>query len=67
METAEIIMIPKPGKNFGEVESHRTMSLLTIMSKLLEKLILKCLKPITGEKHLVPMHQFGFRKKITQQ
>jgi hypothetical protein len=32
------------------------------MSKLFENLILKRLKPIIAEKHLVPTHQFGFRK-----
>jgi hypothetical protein len=32
------------------------------MSKLFEKLILKHLKPIISEKHLVSTHQFGFRK-----
>jgi hypothetical protein len=37
---AEIIMIPKPGKNLSKVESHRPISLLPIMSKLFEKLIL---------------------------
>jgi hypothetical protein len=61
-KTAEVIMIPKPGKNLSEVESCRSTSLLPIMSKLFEKLILKHLKPIIAEKHLVPTHQFGFRK-----
>jgi hypothetical protein len=56
-------MIPKPGKNLSEVESYRPISLLPIISKLFEKLILKRLKPITADKHLVPTHQFGFRKK----
>jgi hypothetical protein len=56
-------MIPKPGKNLSEVESYRPISLLLITSKLFEKLILKRLKPIIAEKHLVPKHQFGFRKK----
>jgi predicted metallopeptidase len=55
-------MIPKSGKKFSEVESYRPISLLQIMSKLFEKLILKRLKPIIAEKHLVPTHQFGFRK-----
>jgi hypothetical protein len=32
------------------------------MSKLFEKLILKHLKPITEDKHLVTIHQFDFRK-----
>jgi hypothetical protein len=66
-KTAEAIMIPKSGKNLSEVESYRPISLLLIMSKIYEKLILKSLKHIIQEEHLVPMHQFGFRKKITQQ
>jgi hypothetical protein len=61
-KTAEVIMIPKSGKNLSEVESYRPIALLPIMSKLFEKLILKRLKPIIAEKHLVPTHQFGFRK-----
>jgi hypothetical protein len=61
-KTAEVITILKPGKNLSEVESYRPISLLPIMSKLFEKLILKHLKPIIAEKHLVPTHQFGFRK-----
>jgi hypothetical protein len=55
-------MIPKPGKNLSEVESYRPISLLPIMAELFEKWILKHLKPIAEEKHLVPTHQFGFRK-----
>jgi hypothetical protein len=62
-KTANVIMILKPGKNLSEVESYRPISLLPIISKLFEKLILKRLKPIIAETHLVPTHQFGFRKK----
>jgi hypothetical protein len=54
-------MIPKPGKNLSEIESYRQISLLPIMSKLFQKLILKRLKPIINEKHLVSTHQFGFK------
>jgi hypothetical protein len=61
-KTAEVIMIPKPGKNLSEMESYRPISLLPIMSKLFEKLIPKRLKPIIADKHLVPKHQFAFRK-----
>jgi hypothetical protein len=61
-KTAELIMIPKPSMNLSEVESYRPISLLPITSKLFENLILKRLKPIIADKHLVPMHQFGFRK-----
>jgi hypothetical protein len=56
-------MIPKPGKNLCEEKTYGPISLLPIMSKLFEILILKCLKPIIGEKHLVPTHQFGLRRK----
>ena len=57
----EIIMIPKPGKDHRKVESYRPIALLSIMSKLLEKLILKCLKKIIEKYYLVPTDQFGFR------
>jgi hypothetical protein len=62
-KAVEVIMIPKPGKNLSEVESYRPISLLLMMLKLFEKLILKHLKPIIAEKHLVPMHQFWFQAK----
>jgi hypothetical protein len=61
-KTAEVIMIPKPGKNLSEVESYRPISLLPIVSKLCEKLILKHLKPIIADKHLLRTHQFGLRQ-----
>jgi hypothetical protein len=61
-KTAEVIMIPKPGRNLSEEESYWPISLLPIMSKLFEKLILKHLKPIIEEKYLMSLHQFGFRK-----
>jgi hypothetical protein len=58
---AEIVMIPKPGKPPHETTSYRSISLLPIMSKLFEKLLLKRLKPIIEERNLIPDHQFGFR------
>jgi hypothetical protein len=54
-------MILKPGKNLIEVESYLPISLLLIMSKLFEELILKRLKPIINEKRLVSTHQFELR------
>ena len=60
---AEMIMIAKPGKATTEVKSYRPISLLPIMSKLFEKLLLKRLKPMMEEKKLLPNHQFGFREK----
>jgi hypothetical protein len=60
---AEVIMIPKPGKQLNEVTSYRPISLLPVVSKLFEKLVLKRLKIIIERKDIIPMHQFGFREK----
>ena len=38
-KVAEIIMIPKPGKSMNDVKSYRPISLLPIISKLLEIII----------------------------
>lgn len=53
--------MPKQGKPATDVTSYRPISLLPILSKLFEKLLLKRLKPILDEKHIIPTHQFGFR------
>lgn len=62
-KTAQIIMILKPGKPPTEITSYRPISLLPILSKILEKLILNRLMPILDEQELLPKHQFGFRKQ----
>ena len=49
---AEVIMILKPGKPPQDRTSYRPISLLTVMSKLFEKLLLKRLKPIIDKKRL---------------
>ena len=58
---AEVIMMPKPGKPATEVVSYRPITLLPLLSKLFEKLILERLKPILDEKQIIQTHQFGFR------
>ena len=60
---AEVIMIHKPGKPSNEITSYRPISLLPIVAKILEKLILKRLKVIIKKNKLIPSHQFGFREK----
>ena len=47
----EIIIIFKPGKDHREVESYRPIVLLLIMSKLLEKPILKRVKKTIEKYH----------------
>lgn len=46
LKTAIIIMISKPGKKLEELTSYRPMSLLPVLSKVLEKLVMKHIKPI---------------------
>jgi len=58
-------MIPKPGKPLHEAASYRPISLLPVMSKLFEKLLIKRLKPIVERKNLTPNHQFRFRSKCS--
>lgn len=54
---AQVIMILKPNKPPEEVTHYRPISLLPTISKIFEKLIIKCLKPMIK----IPDFQFGFR------
>lgn len=56
-------MILKPGKSLEDPKSYRPISLLPIISKMLEKLFLRRLLPIIEERKIIPDHQFGFRSK----
>ncbi|KMQ86445.1 reverse transcriptase [Lasius niger] len=62
-KVSQIILILKPGKKPEDVKSYRPISLLPILSKVFEKLLLSRLRPIIEEKGLIPNHQFGFRHK----
>lgn len=59
---SQIIMIPKPGKDLTQTTSYRPISLLSILSKLFEKLLLSLIIPYANEHRIIPQHQFGFRK-----
>lgn len=60
---SQIKMIPKPGKDPSNVASYRPISLLSVLSKLFEKLLIKLILPQIIEKGVIPDHQFGFREK----
>lgn len=53
-----IIVIPKAGKPENELGSYRPISLLSVLSKIFERLFLRTLLNYTK----LPDHQFGFRK-----
>jgi hypothetical protein len=58
---AQIIMISTPGKPQTETSSYRPISLLPVLSKIIERLILTKLEETIFMNDIVPMHQFGFR------
>ena len=60
---AEIILVPKPNKPENDIGSYRPISLLSILSKVFEKIILRRVMPILDQKNAIPDHQFGFRAK----
>ena len=62
LKLAQIIMMPKPGKNPMDVSSYRPISLLPIISKVLEKLFLKKINKDLNPQDWIPHHQFGFRQ-----
>lgn len=59
---ALITMIAKPGKPPQETASYRPISLLPLLSKIFERLLLYRIKEITPPEELIPTHQFGFRE-----
>lgn len=62
-KVAQIILVPKPGKSPEKISSYRPISLLPILSKVFERLLMKRLNPIIAENNLIPDHQFGFRQQ----
>jgi hypothetical protein len=62
-KVAQIILILKPGKHPKELTSYRPISLLPIVSKGFEKILLKRLLPVVENNRLIPNHQLGFRQR----
>lgn len=66
-KVAQIILIPKLRKELKEVKSYRSISLLPILSKIFEKLILKRIKPVLDSKSIIPEHFFREYHAIIEQ
>lgn len=60
---AEVIVLNKPGKPSEDPGSYRPISLLPAIGKLFERLYIKRLKKIVGDRKLIIDSQFGFRDK----
>jgi Reverse transcriptase (RNA-dependent DNA polymerase)/Endonuclease-reverse transcriptase len=59
---AIVIPIPKPGKDLTNPSSYRPISLLSSISKIFERVILKRLNDFISSNNVLPNHQFGFRR-----
>jgi hypothetical protein len=53
---------PKTKETPKELTTYWPISLLPIISKVFQKLLLKCLHPMVENNRLIPNHQFGFRQ-----
>jgi len=60
-KNANVVMIPKPGKDPKSPINHRPISLLNTLSKVFERLILTRLKIYTAPK--IRPEQYGFREQ----
>ena len=61
-KTAEIVTIPKPGKDHSLTTSHRPISLLSCISKLMERMVQARLQDFLERRNLLHPSQAGFRK-----
>lgn len=59
---AEVILVSKPGKPATDVMSYRPISLLPVLSKILEKILQSRIQIIINSKNIIP-NRFGFRKQ----
>lgn len=58
---ARVIMILKPGKPSAEIGSYRPISILSVFSKLSDRIILGKMRTFMTD--IIPDHQFGFRER----
>ncbi|GFW41868.1 uncharacterized protein TNCV_5771 [Trichonephila clavipes] len=64
-KTAVVVPISKPGKNSALAESYRPISLLPVLSKLAEKVILARLNDHLERENILIPEQHGFRPRVS--
>lgn len=62
-KTAKTVMILKQNKPRKQTDSYRPISLLSTISKVVEKVLLDRLQDILETRNILPPHQFGFRRE----
>ena len=60
-KTANIRLIPKPGKTTTDPSNYRPISLLNLLGKIFEKLLNRRLRLHLDTHDLIPSHQYAFR------
>ncbi len=64
-KTAKVIAIPKPNKCPATAASYRPISLLSGVSKLLERILLNRIRDHVEPNNIIPDEQFGFRPTLS--
>ncbi|GFW61168.1 RNA-directed DNA polymerase from mobile element jockey [Trichonephila clavipes] len=64
-KNAIVFPIKKPNKNAHNPESYRPISLLSILSKITEYIILNRLKSYTNENNFINPNQYGFTRNLS--
>ncbi|XP_063244507.1 uncharacterized protein LOC134543993 [Bacillus rossius redtenbacheri] len=62
-KTAVVVPVPKKGQDVRLLTGHRPISLLSVLSKVAEKILLARLRLLVDRLDLLPPTQFGFRKR----
>ncbi|KAL1123731.1 hypothetical protein AAG570_001504 [Ranatra chinensis] len=62
-KTVTVVALPKPGKLPSLPSSYRPISLLSVLAKITDKIILSRLLRVTEALDIIPDSQFGFRRK----
>jgi hypothetical protein len=58
---SKVIPIPKPNKDHSDPSNFRPISLLSSISKVFERVLLKRFNAFLSNHNFLPHHQFGFR------
>jgi hypothetical protein len=58
---ATVILIPNPGRDHSDPSNYRPISLLSSISKILERIILRRLNTFISGHNVLPDPRFGFR------
>ncbi|GFV54734.1 RNA-directed DNA polymerase from mobile element jockey [Trichonephila clavipes] len=64
-KTANITVLPKPGKDESKAENYRPISLLSSVGKIFEKILLERIKAFCNENYIIPDFQHGFRENTS--